>query len=151
MFALSLAVSVTVDAYMVGVVALYRSLRRVKALSAERPLLVMVTEEVTESAQTQLKLAAAACRDTDRETDRETGKETAACGGFIEIVTVDALGNPATEQGERAKRRFDSVYTKLNVFALGERERERERDRETERQRQRERETWGIASRTAGP
>ena len=31
---------------------------------------------------------------------------------------MEALGNPAEEQGARAKKRFDSVYTKLGVWGL---------------------------------
>jgi hypothetical protein len=107
---------------MVGVVALYRSLRRVNALSDQRPLLVMITPEVTDSAKKQLRLAAAACSQGSSNSDQVPAAgdagEDGMCG-CIKIVAVDALGNPAAALGERAKKRFDSVYTKLNVFDLG--------------------------------
>ena len=117
----AVATLTTNDAYMVGVVALYRSLRRVGALSAERPLLVMVTAEVTDSAKKQLQLAGITFGQSNAADGGDAAlvssnlAEGGVCG-FIEIVMVDALGNPAAEQGERAKKRFDSVYTKLNVF-----------------------------------
>ena len=60
----------------------------------------MITAEVTAAARQQLQLAAD------------------AAGGCVELVLVEALGNPAEEQGARAKKRFDSVYTKLGVWGL---------------------------------
>ena len=60
----------------------------------------MITAEVTAAAKQQLHLAAD------------------AAGGCVELVLVEALGNPAEEQGARAKKRFDSVYTKLGVWGL---------------------------------
>ena len=105
----------TNDAYMVGVVALYRSLRRVGALSADRPLIVMITDEVTAAAKDQLQLAADAC---DKAMGVRSSGHTGGAGGFVLTVVVDAQGNPAAEQGERAKKRFDSVYTKLGVWGL---------------------------------
>jgi hypothetical protein len=36
----------------------------------------------------------------------------------LEVEVVEAMGNPAEEQGTRSKKRFDSVYTKLRVWGL---------------------------------
>jgi len=91
----------TNDEYMVGVVALYRSLLAAGAVRAARPLVVMVTSEVSAGALDELRL----------------NVPDSLCES-LRVEVVQAMGNPAVRQGHRSKRRFNSVYTKLRVWGL---------------------------------
>jgi hypothetical protein len=85
----------TNDEYMVGVVALYRSLLAAGALSAERPLVVMVTRDVSTVALAQLRAAAEAAAAS---AGADGGSGRGGCGPAqlpLEVELVEGLGNPA--------------------------------------------------------
>jgi hypothetical protein len=89
----------TNDAYVVGVVALYRSLSLLGVVSERIPLLVMVNDGVS---------------GRNRQLLRDLGAE---------VIEVESLSNPASVDGNgqdvprgSAKRRFDTVYSKLGMW-----------------------------------